>query len=91
MASSKTDVYPIPLAQARDAACLTLAELAAEAQVSIATVWRAEHGSRPVPRVRRALAFACGLPTPAHLLWPQRRPVAQAGQRAENARPGNGA
>jgi transcriptional regulator with XRE-family HTH domain len=69
----KANVVPIPLAEARDAAALTLAELAAAAQCSVHTVWRVEHGkTHPVPRVRRALSRACGLPSPAHIAWPRR-------------------
>ena len=91
MASSKTAVHPIPLAEARDAACLTLAELAEASQTSVQTIWRIEHGkTRPLPRVRRAVARAVGVRSPAHIMWPRRRPAAQAVQRAETGRPGAG-
>jgi transcriptional regulator with XRE-family HTH domain len=79
---TRPNAEPVTLAEARHAACLTLAELAEAAQTSVQTLWKIEHGrTHPAPRTRRAVARAVGC-APARILWP-RRPVAQ------NVRPGD--
>jgi transcriptional regulator with XRE-family HTH domain len=71
--SSQNRVHPISLAEARVAAALSLADLALEANVSIQTLWRIEHGkTHPLPRVRRAVAKAVGVRSLAHIAWPRR-------------------
>lgn len=91
MPSRNADIHPVPLAQARDAACLTLAEMAQEAGLSIQTCWRVEHAkTHPLPRTKRALSRAVGVRLPAHILWPRRRPAVQTAQTAEHVRPVGG-
>lgn len=56
----------------RDAAALSLVELAAIAGVHPVSLWRVETGrSHPLPCTRRKIAQALGT-SPASILWPER-------------------
>lgn len=67
------------LREARERAALSLAELAALANVTVATLWRHEHGhlGQPWPKTRRRIAQALGL-EPSAIRWQPANGVSSA-------------